>query len=65
MLQSVNLIAGVIGIVIAILTAKLAYDCNKKADPAMRILAALFGFFFSLIYLIYYFIRYVLLGNKC
>lgn len=64
-LQAVNLILGVLGIVIGILTARLAYMCNYKSDPMVRVLAVLFGFFFSGMYLIYYFVRYVLLGQKC
>jgi len=64
-LQAINLLAGVLALVIGLLTAKLAYNCNSKSDPVVRILAMLFGFFFSGLYLLYYFIRYVLLGNKC
>ena len=52
-------------ILIAILTAKLAYECNAKSSAPQRTLAALFGFFFSMTYLLYYFIRYILLNDKC
>lgn len=64
-LQAVNLLSGIIALVIGILTVKLAYGCNTKSDPVVRILAMLFGFFFSGVYLIYYFIRYVLSGGRC
>jgi hypothetical protein len=64
-LQAINLIAGVLALVIGLFTARLAYNCNAKSDPVVRILALLFGFFFSGLYLIYYFLRYVLLGQKC
>jgi hypothetical protein len=63
--QVVNLVMGIISIIIAILTARLAYDCNKKSDIVVRLLATIFGFFFSTMYLFYYFIRYILLGGKC
>lgn len=64
-MNAVNLIAGIIALIIAVLTARLAYDCNAKSDVVVRIFSMLFGFFFSAVYLLYYFIRYVLLQNKC
>jgi hypothetical protein len=64
-MNAVNLVAGVIALIIAILTARLAYDCNSRSDPALQIIAMLFGFFFSGIYLVYYFLRYILLGGSC
>ena len=54
-----------ISLIISLLTANLAYNCNLKSDIVYKIMATLFGFFFSFIYLIYYFIRHILLGQKC
>lgn len=64
-LQGMNLVVGMIALVIAMLTARLAYECNVKSSPALRILASIFGFFFSSVYLLYYFLRYVLFNGKC
>lgn len=62
---AVNFIAGILALVIAIFTAKLAYNCNARSDVVVRVLATIFGFFFSGMYLLYYFLRYVILGQKC
>jgi hypothetical protein len=64
-MNSMNLLLGIFSIIIAIFSARLAYNCNAKADTVVRIMATLFGFFFSGLYLIYYFIRYILMNNKC
>lgn len=62
---AMNFLAGILALVIAIFTAKLAYNCNLKSDVVVRVLATLFGFFFSGLYLVYYFVRYLVLGQKC
>lgn len=63
--NSINLFVGIIALIVSLLTARLAYDCNAKSSPALRLLATLFGFFFSSLYLVYYFLRYVLFQGKC
>jgi hypothetical protein len=50
---------------IAFGTAYLAFECNDKETPATRFIITLVAFFFSGIYLIYYFIIYILLNKKC
>lgn len=60
-----NLVSGLIALVISILSAKLAFDCNSKKSDASQVVAVLFGFFFSGFYLLYYFIWHKILGNKC
>jgi hypothetical protein len=62
---TINLISGLLALLISLYTANLAYTCNKKSDVVVRLLASLFGFFFSGIYLIYYFIRYIIMKQKC
>ena len=64
-LQGINLVVGIVALIVALLTARLAYDCNAKSSVALRLLATLFGFFFSSLYLLYYFLRYVLFNGKC
>jgi hypothetical protein len=59
------IIYSIISLVISIFTANLAYNCNLKSDIVYKIIATLFGFFFSFIYLIYYFIRHILMRQKC
>ena len=60
-----NLACGLITLVISILSAKLAFDCNSKKSDTSQVVAVLFGFFFSGFYLLYYFIWHKILGNKC
>ena len=52
-------------LIISFGTAYLAYSCNEKEIPSTRFLITLFSFFFSGIYLIYYFIVHVLFDRKC
>ncbi len=55
----------ILSILIGIGTAYLAYSCNYNETPATRFIVTLFAFFFSGIYLVYYFIIYILLNKKC
>ena len=50
---------------ISVSAAYLAHECNAKTAQGARILITLFAFFFSSIFLVYYFIYYVLLDGKC
>ena len=61
----VTLLSGLIALTISFLTAKLAYDCNKKANTASKVLVSVFAFLFSWSYLLYYFVWHFLLQNKC
>lgn len=49
---------------IGVAAAYLAYEANAGEPTGMRILVTVVAFLFSNIYIIYYFIRYVLLGDK-
>ena len=60
-----NFVCGIIVLVVSILSARLAFECNSKKSESSQIIAVLFGFFFSTFYLIYYFIWHKILGNKC
>ena len=55
----------VMALVIAFGTAYIAYNCNQYETPATRALSTIIAFFFSGIYLIYYFIVHVLFDRKC
>ena len=46
-------------------SAYLAFKCNSNESPASRTIYTLFGFFFSGIYLIYYFIVNIMLDQNC
>lgn len=43
----------------------LAWECNKHKESVYRIGVPIFAFFFSMIYLIYYWIYRKLLDNPC
>ena len=57
-------VVNMIILAIGICAAYLAYECNANESMGMRILITVVAFLFSNIYIIYYFIRYVLLGDK-
>ena len=63
--DTVTLLSGLIALTISVLTAQLAYDCNRKANTLSKILVSLFAFLFSWTYLLYYFVWHFLLQNKC
>ena len=43
----------------------LVWNCNAQSKGFDRFIATLFDFFFSGLYLLYYFIRYILIGDTC
>ena len=55
----------IIAIIIAIFTSIIAFKCNNYNNIILKIIYSLFAFFFSGIYLIYYFIRYIIFNKKC
>ena len=57
-------ITNLIILAIGVSAAYLAYEANAGEPMGMRIFMTVIAFLFSNIYIIYYFIRYVLLGDK-
>ena len=55
----------ILSFIIACGIAYLAFQCNSNETPATRFLITVFAFLFSGLYLIYYFIRYVIMDSKC
>ena len=55
----------VAALIISFGTAYLAYKCADKESGATRAIYTIFAFFFSGVYLIYYFIVHILLGYNC
>jgi RsiW-degrading membrane proteinase PrsW (M82 family) len=55
----------VIALLISVAAAYFAFECNSHEKPATRFVYTLIAFFFPGLYLIYYFIRHVILGDKC
>ena len=55
----------VIALLISVAAAYFAFECNSHQKPATRFVYTLIAFFFPGLYLIYYFIRHVILGDKC
>lgn len=52
-------------LIISFGSAYIAYCCNEYEKPATRALSTIIAFFFSGIYLVYYFIVHVLFDRKC
>lgn len=55
----------IVSLIISFITAYIAYQCNKYENAGVKFLITIFAFFFSGIYLIYYFIIYVILDAEC
>ena len=64
-LDVLTIVSGLITLIISFLTAKLAYDCNRKGNTVSKVFVSIFAFLFSWSYLLYYFVWHLLLGNKC
>ena len=64
-INSINSVAFLVGLVISVLVAYLAFNCNIKENAATRWVITVFAFLCPLIYTVYYFIAHVLLGYKC
>lgn len=61
-----QLISLVIGLAISVYSAWLAYQCNKNEKSNFNTaLVVLFAFFLSSLYLVFYFFKHVLFGDKC
>lgn len=60
-----NTINGIIGIIVGIFSAYLAWNCNKNSGMIPRVLVTLFAFLFSLFYLIFYFFYHKIWNIEC
>jgi hypothetical protein len=61
-LSPVNVI---VALVISLAAAYFAYHCNSHETKATQFIYTVIAFFFPGLYLIYYFIRHVIVGDKC
>lgn len=55
----------VIKIVLSLISVSLAWGCNKNSGTVMQIIMAIVAFVFSEIYILYYAVYRVFMGNKC
>ena len=55
----------IVSLVISFITAYIAFMCNGGENAGVRFITTIFAFFFSGIYLIYYFIIYIIFDAKC
>jgi len=56
----------ILSLIISVLTAYLAYGCHdRKPSKFHHVLIVAFAFFFPLLYLLYYFMRFIVFGEKC
>tara|TARA_Y100001958_G_C21040794_1_gene410477 strand:+ start:220 stop:528 length:309 start_codon:yes stop_codon:yes gene_type:complete len=60
-----DIVSFLLALFVSVSAAYLAHECNAKTAQGARILITVFAFFFSSIYLFYYFIYYVMLDGKC
>ena len=54
-----------IKLILGIIAVYLSWTCNAKTNIALRIIIAIVAFLFSEIYIFYYGIYRVFMGNKC
>ncbi len=65
-LFSWNYVTIFIAFLIAVFSAYLAHDCTKKSPSIVfRYLSIVLAFLFNTVYLLYYFIRYIILRDRC
>ena len=62
---NVSPVVMLIGLVISLLAAYLAFNCNVKENAATQWVITIFAFLCPFIYVVYYFIVHVLLGYPC
>jgi hypothetical protein len=55
----------IIKIVLSLISVNLAWQCNKNSGIVMQIIISLIAFVFSEIYILYYAVYRVFMGNKC
>lgn len=55
----------IISLIISCGAAYLAYQCNQHENDATRLVFVIIAFLFPGVYLIYFFIRYSILGQSC
>jgi len=55
----------IFGLFITLFAMYLAYDCNRCESPMMRLFYVIVAGLFSGLYLLYYLVVRVFLGNKC
>ena len=65
MKPKINITTIIVALIISSSAAFLAFNCNHYENPPARLLYTIFAFLFPGLYLIYFFIRYVMLGQKC
>ena len=61
-LSPINII---VALIISLAAAYFAYECNSHETKATQFIYTVIAFFFPGLYLIYYFIRHVIIGDKC
>jgi hypothetical protein len=64
-LKNLSPMSIVISLLISVAAAYFAFECNSHEKPATRLVYTLIAFFFPGLYLIYYFVRHTIIGDKC
>lgn len=57
--------ASIIALLLSLYAAYLAWDCSRFETPLMRFIYTAIAFFLGGLYLAYYFVYRVLMGNRC
>ena len=65
MVNNLSPVNVIVALVISLAAAYFAYDCNSHETKATQFIYTVIAFFFPGLYLIYYFIRHVIVGDKC
>lgn len=61
-----NYVTIIISFLIAIFAAYLAYDCTRRSPSIVfRYLSIFIAFMLNTVYLLYYFVRYIILRDRC
>ena len=65
MVNNLSPVNVIVALVISLAAAYFAYHCNSHEPKATQFIYTVIAFFFPGLYLIYYFIRHVIVGDKC
>tara|TARA_Y200000002_G_C22520527_1_gene595324 strand:+ start:26 stop:268 length:243 start_codon:yes stop_codon:yes gene_type:complete len=55
----------IIKLIVSLIASYLVWDCNKNKNLFIKIIFLLIAFIFSEVYILYYAIYRIFMGNKC
>lgn len=63
--MKINIAQNILSFIILIIALAVSWDCNTEVTGALKYLYLLIAGMFNSLYLVFYFIYRIILGNKC